>query len=155
MINQNEYLTKEKYDELEKELEYLKSTKRKEIAEALEFARSLGDLSENQEYQDARDNQAVLEDRIGRIEKMLKSASIVTSHSSDIVSVGSVVVVEKVGESTKKTFTIVGSEEADASTGKISVRSPFGTAIVGKGKNEMFSFETPSGRFDYKILEIK
>src|SRR3990167_234893 len=90
-----DYLTKEKFRELEKELENLKTVKRKEVAEALEYAKSLGDLSENQEYQEARDNQAVLEDRIKRLEQILKYASIVSSTGSNTVSVGSVVTLEK------------------------------------------------------------
>jgi len=152
---QTEYLTKEKYAELEKELEFLKSTKRKEIAEALEYAKSLGDLSENQEYQEARDSQAMLEDRIKKLERILKSASIVSVHDSNVVVVGSMITVEKESDRSQKTFTIVGSEEADAASGKISVRSPFGLAAMGKTKGENFSFDTPSGRMNYKIIDIK
>lgn len=150
-----EYLTKEKYVELEKELEHLKTVKRKEIAEALEYAKSLGDLSENQEYQEARDSQAILEDRINRLEMILKSASIVSSQGNGHVAVGSVITAERATDKTRKTFTIVGSEEADAAAGKISVRSPFGQASLGKKKGDSFSFETPSGTMSYKIIDIK
>jgi transcription elongation factor GreA len=150
-----EYLTKEKFGELEKELEHLKSTRRKEIADALEYAKSLGDLSENQEYQEARDSQAVLEDRINRLEQILKSASIVSAHDTSVVSVGSKVTVERGGDRSRKEYTIVGSEEADAALGKISMRSPLGVAIMGKKKGESFSFTTPSGEMTYKIIEIK
>lgn len=155
MIAEREYLTKEKFEELTKELEYLKTTKRKEIAENLEYAKSLGDLSENQEYHEARDAQAVTEDRINRLEGVLKTASIVSTHDSSIVSVGSAIVVEKEGAKTKSTYIIVGSEEADASVGKISMRSPLGQAALGKKKGDNFSFQTPSGTSSYKILEIK
>lgn len=155
MIAEREYLTKEKFEELTRELEYLKTTKRKEIAENLEYAKSLGDLSENQEYHEARDSQAVTEDRIGRLEAILKSASIVSTHDSSQVSVGSAIIVEKEGAKTKSTYTIVGSEEADASQGKISMRSPLGQAVLGKKKGETFSFQTPTGSVSYKILEIK
>lgn len=162
MPTETEYLTQDKYNELKKELEFLKTARRKEIAEALEYAKSLGDLSENQEYQEARDSQAVLEDRIKRLELILKSASIVSAQSSSTVSVGSVITVEKVDPSntlgaskTKKTFTIVGSEEADAAKGLISMRSPLGTAAMGKSKGDSFSFETPSGTMSYKIIDIK
>jgi len=155
MPTDQEYLTKEKFEELEKELSLLKTTKRKEIAEALEYAKSLGDLSENQEYHEARDAQSVLEDRINRIEEVLKSAVIVSAQHTNTVSVGSVISIEKVGGGSSKTYTMVGSEEADASLGKISVRSPLGTAAIGKKKGDTFSFETPSGTMSYKIIEIK
>lgn len=150
-----EYLTKEKFSELEKELEYLKTAKRKEVAEALEYAKSLGDFSENQEYQEARDNQAILEDRIGRLEVILKSAKIVSAQSTNLVAVGSVVTLEKESDKSHKSYTMVGSEEADASAGKISVHSPLGLAAMGKSKGEIFSFKTPSGMMSYKIIDIK
>ncbi len=150
-----EYLTKEKFSQLEKELEFLKTTKRKEVAEALEYAKSLGDLSENQEYQEARDSQAVLEDRIKHLEQILKSASIVSTQGGNIIAVGSTITVERVGDKTRRTFTIVGSEEADASLGKISLRSPLGLGAIGKAKGDSFSFETPSGTMSYKIIDIK
>lgn len=153
--DQQEYLTKEKFNALEKELEHLKTSRRKEIAESLEYAKSLGDLSENQEYQEARDSQAVLEDRINRIEQILKSASIVTTHGSDTVAVGAVITVERASDKLKKEFTIVGSEEADAAQGKISTRSPLGLSAMGKKKGDTFSFSTPSGTMSYKIIDIK
>ncbi len=155
MPTEQEYLTKEKHAELEKELEYLKTIRRKEVAEALEYAKSLGDLSENQEYQEARDNQAILEDRISRLEIILKSAAIVLTNSGNNVGVGSVVTVEKSGDKSRKSYTIVGSEEADATAGKISMRSPLGIAAMGKSKGDSFTFETPSGQMTYKIIEVK
>lgn len=148
-------MTRDKFNELEKELDFLKTTKRKEIAEALEYAKSLGDLSENQEYQEARDGQAVLEDRIKHLEHVLKSASIVSTQHHNLVSVGSVITVEKVKDKSKKSYTIVGSEEANAALGKISTRSPLGVGAMGKKKGESFSFESPSGLMTYKIVDIK
>src|SRR3990167_9703654 len=118
-----EYLTKQKFKEIEKELEHLKTIKRKEIAEALEYAKSLGDFSENQEYQEARDSQAILEDRINRLESILKSAKIISIQSANIVSVGSIITVEKGSDKSRKSYTMVGSEEADATHGKISILS--------------------------------
>lgn len=150
-----EYLTKEKFAELERELQQLKTEKRKEVAEALEYAKSLGDLSENHEYQEARDSQAVLEDRINRLEKILKTASIVSAQHVNLISVGSVATLERETDKNKKVFTIVGSEEADASKGFISTHSPLGKAMLGKSKGEVFSFETPSGTMSYKIIDIK
>jgi len=155
MHNGEEYLTKEKFKELEKELENLKTIKRKEIAEALEYAKSLGDFSENQEYQEARDSQAILEDRINRLEGILKSAKIISTQSTNVVSVGSAITLEKETDQSRKSYTMVGTEEADASNGKISVRSPLGLAAMGKAKGESFSFETPSGIMSYKIIDIK
>ncbi|MEK7227461.1 MAG: transcription elongation factor GreA [Patescibacteria group bacterium] len=152
---EREYLTKEKFKELQKELVYLRTAKRKEIADALEYAKSLGDLSENQEYQEARDSQAVLEDRIARLEQILKSAAIVSAQSTNVVSVGSVIMVEKESDKSKKSYAIVGSEEADAAKGLISTRSPLGAGAMGKSKGDSFSFETPGGMMSYKIIDIK
>ena len=150
-----EYLTKEKFTELEKELQYLKTSKRKEIAEALEYAKSLGDLSENSEYHEARDSQAAIEDRIIRLEMILKNAAIVSTQNTNLVGVGSVIVVERESDNARKTFTLVGSEETDASKGLISPRSPMGRSAFGKKKGDTFSFETPGGTMSYKIIDIK
>jgi transcription elongation factor GreA len=155
MHPEQEYLTKEKFKELEKELEHLKTIKRKEVAEALEYAKSLGDFSENQEYQEARDSQAILEDRINRLEMILKSAKIVSTQSTNLVTVGSIMTVEKENDKSQRSYTMVGSEEADAARGKISIRSPLGSAALGKSKGETFSFESPSGMMSYKIIDIK
>jgi transcription elongation factor GreA len=155
MHTEQEYLTKEKYQELEKELHHLRTTRRKEIAEALEYAKSLGDLSENNEYHEARDAQGALEDRIMRLETILKSASIVSAQSTDLVAVGSVITVKRESDKMEKSFTIVGSEEADATAGKISMRSPLGQGALGKKKGDTFSFATPSGTMSYKIIDIK
>lgn len=155
MSPDQEYLTRDKFEEFEKELEHLKTIKRKEVAEALEYSKSLGDFSENQEYQEARDSQAVLEDRISRLEAILKSAKIISTQYANVVAVGSVVTVEKDKDKAKKSYTMVGSEEANASIGKISIRSPLGKAAMGKTKGETFSFETPNGMMSYKIIDIK
>ena len=148
-----EYLTKEKFEEFTKELAQLKGTRRKEVAESLEYAKSLGDLAENAEYHEARDIQATVEDRIAKLEELLKTASIVSGNHTDVVNVGSVVTVEKDGK--KFVYSIVGSEEADVAGNKISVKSPFGQAIVGKKKGDNFSFLAPSGELSYALLEIK
>lgn len=154
-MEEKEYLTKEKFQALKDELDYLKKTKRKEVAEQLEYAKSLGDLSENAEYHEARDMQGVVEDRINKLEAMLKSAVVVSTHHSDLVAIGSEVKVIKEGEKNEKTYTIVGGEESDLTSGKISVHSPFGSAVVGKKKNESFVFNAPSGPVKYKIIDIK
>ena len=148
-------MTRDKFNELETELTKLKTTRRKEIAEALEYAKSLGDLSENQEYQEARDSQAILEDRIKHLEHVIRTASIVSSQNTNMVSVGSLITVEKGADKSKKSYTIVGSEEANAALGKISTRSPLGVGAMGKKKGDSFSFDTPSGIMSYKIIDIK
>lgn len=153
MKNDHEYLTKEKFDEFTAELAELKGKKRKEVAESLEYAKSLGDLSENAEYHEARDVQATIEDRIAKLEELLKTATIVSGNHTDAVSVGSIVTVEREGK--KLSYTIVGSEESDPTQNKISIRSPFGQAILGKKKGDKFSFKAPSGEITYKIAEIK
>lgn len=152
-MKDHEYLTKEKFDEFTAELAELKGKKRKEVAESLEYAKSLGDLSENAEYHEARDVQANIEDRIAKLEELLKTATIVSGKHGDSVNVGSDVTVEKDGK--KFQYTIVGSEEADASANKISIRSPFGQAILGKKKGDKFSFTAPAGELTYKITDIK
>lgn len=150
-----EYLTRDKFNELETELTRLKTTRRKEIADALEYAKSLGDLSENQEYQEARDSQAILEDRIKHLEHVIRTAVIVSAQNTDMVSVGSHITVEKSADKSKKSYVIVGSEEANAALGKISTRSPLGVGAMGKKKGDSFSFDTPSGLMTYKIVDIK
>lgn len=150
-----EYLSKEKFDALVTELENLKSNKRKEIAEELEFAKSLGDLSENAEYHEAREAQAALEDRISQLESILANAEIVAAHHSNVVEVGSVVHVQKQSDKVKRSYSIVGSEETDMASGKISFKSPLGRALLGKKKGEAFSFKTPAGEVEYVVVSIE
>jgi len=152
-MNEHEYLTKEKFDEFTAELAELKGTRRKEVAESLEYAKSLGDLSENAEYHEARDVQATIEDRIAKLEELLKNATVISSHETSAVNIGSVVTVEKDGK--KSIYTIVGSEEANVISNKISIKSPFGQAIMSKKKGEIFSFKAPNGELSYKVVDIK
>lgn len=150
-----EYLTKEKHKELTVELEHLKTIRRKEIAEELEFAKSLGDLSENAEYHEAREAQAALEDRIATLESILASAEIVKVHHSNHVEIGSKVHVKKTGDKIEKIYIIVGSEEADMAAGKISFKSPLGEALLGKKKGDEFTFKSPVGEMKYMIVSIE
>lgn len=159
MNQAGDYITEEKRRSLELELIDLKGPKRKEIIAALEYAKSLGDLSENAEYHQAREDQGKLEERIAKIEQILKSSEVITKKSGgDIIEIGSKVVVKKAGEAegskSEKTYTIVGSEEADMSVGKISNRSPFGEALFGKKKGDKVSFVTPSGPVNYQIINV-
>jgi transcription elongation factor GreA len=152
---EKEYLTQEKYNELQLELHDLKTVKRREVADHLEHARSLGDLSENAEYHEAREEQAQTEARILQIENILKNAEIVRHTSGDTIEVGSKVTIKKEGDSKESVFTLVGSEEADITVGKISHNSPLGAALFGKKKAESFEFVSPKGTVKYKILEVK
>ena len=152
-MNEKEYLTQEKFNEFVRELEQLKNIRRKEVAEQLEQAKALGDLSENAEYHEARDSQAMVEDRIAKLEGIIKSAVIITEQRTDTVNVGSIISVEKDGK--KYSYTIVGTEEADALSGKISIRSPFGQAALGKKKGDSFAFTAPAGTITYKLVDIQ
>lgn len=154
MNDDKEYLSQEKFDELEKELNYLRSEGRKKVLADLEYAKSLGDLSENAEYHEARNKQGELEDRVVMLEALLKSASIVSHKDSDTVSMGSTVVVCKEGEKENRTYEMVGTEEADMEKGKLSNKSPLGVALMGKKKGDAISFKTPSGEISYKIVEV-
>ncbi len=148
------YLTKEKHKELTEELETLVSTRRPEIAQQLEYARSLGDLSENAEYHQARQTQGEVEGRIKHLAHVLKTAEIIAPHHSDSVEVGSTVTVKKAGDDNRE-FTIVGSEEADTAAGRISPVSPLGQAMMGKKKGDAFTITTPAGKkIDYTIVKI-
>jgi transcription elongation factor GreA len=150
-----EYISQEKFEELTKELDELKTQKRREVATQLEYARSLGDLSENAEYQEARELQAAVEERIGKLDSILKNAKIVKGKKTDGIGMGSSVTVQKTGDSDTHSYVIVGAEEADMLSGKISYHSPLGAALLGKKKGEEFSFSTPRGIMKYKILKVE
>lgn len=154
MEEKREYLTKQKYDELVIELKDLKNVKRKEVAEALDYARGLGDLSENAEYHEARGQQAAVEERISKLDSILKNATVVEDRHGEHVMIGSTVMVEK-SDGTKRSFMIVGSAESDMNSGKISNRSPLGAAVLGKKKGDSFSFSSPMGVMAYKVIEVK
>jgi transcription elongation factor GreA len=149
------YMTEGKKKELEGELDFLKTFKRKEIVEALEAAKALGDLSENSEYHEARDEQGRTEDRIREVENLLKTAVIVKKHSSSQVEVGVSVKVKKAGDKEEIIYHIVGSQESDMSSNKISHRSPLGQALMGKKKGEEFNLKTPKGLVKYTLIDIQ
>lgn len=154
-MGEKEYLTQQKHDELQVELEELKTVKRKEVAEQLQYAKGMGDLSENAEYHEARDQQAKIEFRISQIENVLKNAEIVHHKKGNVVEIGSEVVIQKSGDKDKKTFILVGSEESDMTAGKLSIQSPMGESLLGKKKGETFEFKTPKGKTEYKIVSVK
>ncbi|MCX6751487.1 MAG: transcription elongation factor GreA [Candidatus Nomurabacteria bacterium] len=154
MKQTGDYITEDKKKALEKELKELKGPKRKEILENLEYAKSLGDLSENAEYHQTREDQGKLEERIHKIEQILQSSQVVSGGGGEEIEIGSKIVVLKDGEKKERTYQIVGSEEADMTLGKISNKSPFGEALLGRKKGEDISFKTPSGEVNYKIVNV-
>lgn len=154
MDQEGDYITEEKKQALILELADLKGPKRKEIIETLEYAKSLGDLSENAEYHQAREDQGRLEARIQKIDQILQSSQVISGAGGDKIQVGSNVVVQKEGNTEKKKYVVVGSEEASMAEGKISNRSPFGVAMYGKKKGDNISVQTPNGVVNYKIIEV-
>jgi transcription elongation factor GreA len=155
MNQDTEYLTKDRKKELEVELLNLQTNKRKEILENLEYAKSLGDLSENAEYHQAREEQTKLEERISKIEHVLKESKVIEQHHSTTVEIGSTVQIQKKGASDVQTMHVVGSEEADMAQGKISHRSPLGNALLGKKKDDSVSVKSPNGTATYTIIAIE
>ena len=149
-------LTKAGLRKLEEELEHLKGTKRKEIAERIKQAKVFGDLSENAEYDDAKNEQAFVEGRILQLEQMLRNARVIdnTSTPSDAVSVGSTVRLNDLAAGAEITYMIVGSAEADPLRDRISNESPVGQALIGRKKGETVTIRVPAGTLKYTILEI-
>lgn len=155
MSEEKEYLSKEKFEELSKELDFLKSVRRKEIAEQLEFAKGLGDLSENAEYHEARQNQAETEDRVSKLEQMIKHAVITEKQKGGVVNIGSSVVILRDGEKADRRYQIVGSEETNTKENKISNKSPLGESLIGKSKGDKVTYETPMGVVSCKIVDVE
>ena len=150
-------MSKTKLAEFEKELEYLKTVKRKEMAETIKEARSHGDLSENSEYDEAKNAQAVMEARIVEIEKMLQNAKVIDEEelSTEHVSIGCTVKLLDMEENEECVYAIVSSSEADAFGGKISDESPVGAALIGHKPGDVVDVLIPSGAvIQYKVLEI-
>jgi len=147
------YITKEGKEKLQKELEYLKKTKRKEISSRIRAAAAMGDLSENFDYQNAKEEQGFMERKIAELEDTLFHTEVVKGSSlSETVQIGSRVILETKKE--KWTITITGSQEADPLQDKISASSPLGEVLLGKKKGEQAIVQTPQGETAYKILEI-
>jgi len=147
-------ITQEAYDKLKKELEQLSNTKRKEIANRIQKAKDLGDLSENAEYTEAKDAQAFNEGRILELQALLKDVIVSSGGGNDEINLGSIVKVQINGDKEKE-YTIVSFNEADPMTGKISNESPIGEALLNKKKGDIVIVATPRGEVEYKIIEIK
>ena len=147
------YITKEGAEKLEKELDELKNVKRREIGERLRTATAMGDLSENFDYQNAREEQDLLESRVSEIQEILSNSNVLKqSESKEVVQIGSKVVVEVGGETLN--FTISGTLEANSLEGKLSAESPIGIALLGRKRKDKVKVETPGGSVTYTIVEI-
>ena len=155
--NKEILLTQEGYQKLEDEVEYLKSVRRREVAERIKVAISFGDISENAEYDEAKNEQAQVEERIIKLENMLRKAVIIDESKidSNIVTIGSIVKVYDKEFEEEVEYTIVGSAEADPYEGKISNESPVGKALLGSAKGETVEVQVPDGIAKFEILEIR
>jgi transcription elongation factor GreA len=150
-------LTPEGYEKLKQEIDYLQNEKRREVAERIRVAREFGDIAENAEYDDAKNEQAMLEHRIAQLEERLLSARVITKKeiSKDTVSVGATVRLKDMATNKSVEYHIVGSAEANPSENKLSNESPVGKAILGHKKGEVVEVAAPRGSLKFKILEIK
>jgi transcription elongation factor GreA len=150
-------LTPEGYEKLKREIEHLSTLKRREVADRIRIAREFGDIAENSEYDDAKNEQALLEHRIAQLEERLRNARVISKKeiSSDVVSIGSRVKLRDMDAKETIEYHIVGSAEANPSENKLSNESPVGKAIMGRKKGEVVEVTAPRGALKFKILEIK
>jgi transcription elongation factor GreA len=150
-------LTAEGYEKLKQEIEHLQTTKRREVADRIRVAREFGDIAENAEYDDAKNEQAMLEHKIAQLEERLLSARVITKKeiSKDTVSVGAKVRLKDMATNKSVEYHIVGSAEANPAENKLSNESPVGKAILGHKKGEVVEVSAPRGALKFKILEIK
>jgi len=150
-------LTPEGYEKLKQEIEYLSTEKRREVADRIRIAREFGDIAENAEYDDAKNDQALLEHRIATLEERLLAARVIDAGevTSDVVSIGSRVRLKDMEQNQTIEYHIVGSAEANPAEHKLSNESPVGKAIIGKKKGETVEVTAPRGTLKFKILEIK
>ena len=148
------YLTASGLKEIQDELDELKNVKRPEVITALKEARALVDLSENAEYDAARTEQALVENRIQELEAMIENVVLIENVDTDKVSIGTTVTIEYVGDNDTEAYSIVGSKEADPFNNKISNESPIAQAIMGKKAGDVVSVDSPNGKYDVKILKI-
>lgn len=151
------YMTQEGKEKLEKELHYLKTERRQEVVERIKIARDFGDLSENSEYDSAKEDQAFVETRIAQVEKMIRNAIIIENDKDnpDIVSLGTSVTFIELPNGEEETYTIVGSAEADPFEGKISNDSPMAKSLLGHEKGTEVSVATPGGDIQVRIVNVE
>jgi len=151
------YMTQEGKEKLEEELHYLKTERRQEVVERIKIARDFGDLSENSEYDAAKDEQAFVETRIAQVEKMIRNSVIIENdeENQDVVSLGKSVTFIELPDGDEETYTIVGSAEADPFEGKISNDSPMAKSLLGRKIGEEVSVATPGGDLEVKIIKVE
>lgn len=156
MAEKEVILTPEGLTKLEQELEFLKGTKRREVAERIKQAIEFGDISENSEYEDAKNEQAFIEGRIITLEKMLRNAKIIepVENNNNTVHIGARILLKDMEYGDEFEYTVVGSAEADPMNNRISFESPVGRAILGKNQGEIVEVTVPAGRLKYKIIEV-
>ncbi|WP_339228226.1 transcription elongation factor GreA [Oceanobacillus sp. FSL K6-2867] len=157
VVEKSYYMTQEGKDKLEKELHYLKTDRRQEVVERIKVARDFGDLSENSEYDAAKDDQAFVEQRITQVEKMIRNAVIIENDNDnpDIVSLGKTVTFVELPDGDEETYTIVGSAEADPFEGKISNDSPMAKSLLGHEIGTEVAVATPGGDIQVKITKVE
>lgn len=157
VVGKEVLLTKEGLEKLEAELEHLKSIKRQEVAERIKQAIAFGDISENSEYEDAKNEQAFIEGRIASLEKTLKNARLMEDHDirTDVVSLGSKITLQELKSGREVVVTLVASVESKLKDGKISDESPVGKAVMGKKVQDEVEVEAPAGLIKYKIIKVE
>jgi transcription elongation factor GreA len=158
MSNNTVYLTKEGYEKLESELDYLINVRRKEVATQIAEAKAEGDISENAGYDEAKNAQAFLEGRIREVENRIRNAQLIDEMAdmpANIVALGRTVVVKEVGTDLEETYAIVGSVEVDPKNGRISNESPMGKALLGKKVGDKVTVKTPGGEIQFQILNLE
>ena len=150
-------LSAERLEELKSELKYLKTVREKEVADLIKEARSFGDLSENSEYEEAKNEQGKLYSRIAEVENILANCVVIEEQTEDSNSVrlGSKITVLDIDMDLEETYHVVGSQEADPMNGRISEESPFGKALLGKAVGDVVIVEAPAGNIEYKVIDIQ
>ncbi len=154
-FDDSEYLSREGFENLQKELDELKNKRRKEIADRIEYAKSLGDISENAEYQSAKENQWENESRIAELEDKLSRAKIISKEAGAEIQLGSFISIKKDKGEEIENYSLVGSEEADPLAGRISYESPTGAALLGREKGQTVEVLTPNGKIRYTIIDVR
>jgi transcription elongation factor GreA len=157
VVEKDVILTQAGYEKLKIEIEQLETVKRREVADRIKAAREFGDISENSEYDDAKNEQALLESRIARLKEQLRAARVIDTSDipKDVVSVGSKVKVKYVDDGETDEYQIVGSAEADPSNNRLSNESPVGKAVLGHKKGDVVEVAAPSGSIKLQIVSIK
>lgn len=157
MADEKFYMTLEGKAKLEKELDYLKTERRKEVVERIKIARDFGDLSENSEYDSAKEEQAFVEGRVIQIEKMIRNAEIIEEDNTNtsVVSLGKTITFKELPDGEEEEYTIVGRAEADPLDGKISNDSPMAQSLIGKTIGEIVAVVTPGGNIEVEILKVQ